>query len=183
MSLELTTPEQEEVNRLAKSETDLPEYYDAGVRRTLRISRDFETFLILAPTDLKTSAIEWITKVVELNQIDKVRDQLRDMVLAQEVKNAGLKLKAYLEKIGEFDKFRSTFRTDSRFQAVPEVVKFINDLQSVMDEQILGQQRAFFDETLGKISQSSLDTLRVTDDDLEQIQSWRPVLSAYMVGG
>lgn len=180
--LDLTTEEQEEVNRFAKSEIDLPEYYDSASRQTLRIGRDFETFLILAPTDLKTSAIKWITRVIELSQVDEVRDTLREKVLAQEVKNSGLRLAAFLERIGEFDAFRKTFQTDSRFQAVPEVVKFINDLQSVMDEQILGQQRAFFDETIAKISQSKLDALRVTPDDLEQIKTWQPVLSAYMVG-
>lgn len=180
--IEFTPEEQEIIARSAKAQVDLPTYYDSALKQNVQITREFEAFLILAPTDLKTSAIEWINQVTQLAKVNKVRDQLRTLMVQKQIDNATKKLEAYGETFGEFNEFRKTFQTQTRFAAVPEVIKFINDLQSAVDEQNLGQQRAFFEQTLALIFQSNQELLNLTQDDIEELQSWRQVLSAYLQG-
>lgn len=182
MALILTPNEQQTVSESAKSEQDLPTYFNAGLRKDVPISRDFEAFLILSSTELKTSAIKWINQVVAFTQSVSTRDKLRALVLTQQAKNAQTKLDAYAATIGDFTNFRKNFQTDSRFSAIPEVVLFITDLQLVMDEQILGQQKAFFDQTLAAIFQSDQSVVGLTQDTIEELQSWIPVLSTYLQG-
>ena len=136
----------------------------------------------MSSTELKTSAIQWINQVVTTSQTVTNRDKLRQLVLTQQASNAKVKLAAYQTSIGKFDDFRQNFQTDSRFSAIPEVVLFIQDLQSGMDEQILGQQKAFFDQTLALLFQDSQSTVALTQDDIEELQSWIPVLSTYLQG-
>lgn len=180
--IELTTEEQNQVARYAKTETSLPTYFNAATQQNTPISRDFETYLILAPTGLKDSAIKWINTVTNLSKTNKNRDDLRKLVLKQALVNTQLRLSSYEATIGEFDDFRTNFSTDTRFASIPEVRAFIEDLQSVIDEQVSGQQAAFFDDTLAKLSQYKVDTDGLTEARLEQLQSWVPVLSSYLMG-
>lgn len=180
MAIDLTPDEQQIVAEQAVDEADLPTYYNAALKKDVPISRDFETFLILSTTELKTSAIQWINQVVGLTQANTTRDKLRTLVITQQLANAQAKLDAYNVTIGDFSDFRENFQTDTRFDAVAEVVLFISDLQLVMDEQILGQQKGFFDQTLGLMFQSSQSVVGLTQDDIEELQSWIPVLSAYL---
>lgn len=182
MALDLTPDELDTVSASAKSEQDLPTYFNASLKKDIKISRDFESYLILAPTELKTSAIQWINKVVATQQATSNRDKLRNLVITQQASNAQVKLTAYQKVIGDFTDFRQNLNTDTRFSSIPELVLFIQDLQRVMDEQILGQQKAFFDQTLSLLFQSDESVLALTQDNIEELQSWIPVLSTYLDG-
>ncbi len=178
--IDLTVQEEAVVRKFSRDQVDLPYYYDALVRADVAISRDFEAFLILAPTELKTSAIEWITQVSELTQDRKVRNDLLKLVITKELERTALTLGAYEDLLGEFNKFRQNFQTDTRFAAIPEVVRFLNDLQIVIDEQVAGQQSAFYDDTVARLVQAREQNAGLSNDRVEQLQSWRTVLSSYV---
>ena len=170
------------VTQEAKSEQDLPSYYSASQQTDVQISRDFEAFLILSTSEMKTSALTWINQAVSLNKPNKLRDALAALTVTQELKNSKLQLDAYTQTLGDFETFRQNFSTGSVFSAVPEVQLFINDLQSMIDELVVGQQRAFFDNTIATVIQGTLKNQAVTQAQLEELQSWTTVISAYLGG-
>jgi hypothetical protein len=180
VAVQLTPDQIAIVNPQRKSADDLPEYYNATLKTDVPISRDFEAFLILSTNDLKTSALSWIEKAVDLNQTSKLRDALTALASQKESSNAGLKITAYNAKLQDFSDFRENFQSDDEFSAVPEVQQFIQDLQAVIDELTVGLDRATFDQTAANVSQTLDDQVSISQDQVEELQSWTSVISAYL---
>jgi hypothetical protein len=176
----LTTSQITYVQEHSLDEDALPTYYNADIKSEVAISRDFETFLILAPAGLKTAARSWIDKATTLNAQNQLRDSLLQLSYQQEAKNAGLRLAAYDSKLQNFETFREAFQTDTMFAGVPEVQKFLNDVQSVIDELSTGRERAFFDQTAANVSMSYQTGVGITTDQMEELRSWSSVFSAYL---
>lgn len=179
---ELTPQQLATLTQKQKSQQDLPFYYAADLKKDIQISRDFEAYLILSPAELKTSALSWINKAVKLNKPNKLRDELTTISINQELKNSQAKLDAYESVLGDFNKFRKNLESETIFSSVPEVQLFITDLQGTIEELVVGQQRAFFDNTVAKVLQRNQPAREVTQAKLEELQSWTTVISAYLGG-
>lgn len=183
MSLSQLTPaDQSTVASKRRSEDALPEYFSATQQQDTRISRDFEAFLILAKDDLKTSAIQWIDKAVQINKGNKLRDDLTEIVLTNEAANSQLKLDEYDSQLEDFNEFRTKFQAQIAFADVPEVQLFLGDLQSVIEELIVGRDRAFFDQTVTKVMENFENGTQISDAQVEELQSWTSVISEYLGG-
>lgn len=176
----LPPAEKATVEKNQRSDQDLPTYFSSTLKIPTKISRDFEAFLILAPSELKTSAMGWIDQAVKITTPNKLRDALNLTSIANEKTNSQLKIDALSKTLVDFNNFRKNFQTDTTFATVPEVQAFLSDLQRVIDELIVKQKRAIFDNTIATLIQRTQPTFDVTTDDLQQLQSWTAVLSDYL---
>lgn len=181
MALTLTSDQQTTVNQGSVSPDQLPEYFSAAQQTDVPISTDFEAFLILASDDLKISAIQWIQQSVTLTQQNQLRDQLTTLMNQQELTNSQAKQAAYTAALDDFQDFRDNFSTALPGSAdIPEVQLFLSDLQSVIDELVVGSDRAFFDEAMVTAMDNYQASTGVTDSTVEELQSWTAVLSQYL---
>jgi hypothetical protein len=176
----LTDSERAQVLRRQKAQADLPEYFSAELKTDIQISRDFEAFLILAPEDLKTSAIDWIQKAHSLQKANKVRDDLVKLGIQNETANATKIITALDEETQKFDEFRQTFQTQEAFSGVGEVQLFLRDLQRVIEERVVDRDRAFFDQVMAGVQDRFSNQSGLTDDQTEELQSWTAVLTTYL---
>ena len=178
--INLTEEEKLKVQKRKKSDKELPKYYDATLRKEIQISRDFEAFLILAPEELKTRALDWIKRVEKLQSVKKDRDALTLLVLKQEVSNTILKLDTLEGKMEGYNKFREQFQTMTEFSTIPEVTRFIQDLQRVIPELSMERSRAFFDQTVAVV-EDARNKLKgeISQENLTQLQSWSNVIASY----
>jgi hypothetical protein len=182
MALALTAEQETKVQRGRRNDTELPEYYDATLQRNLRITRDFEAYLILTEPALKESSIRWINQVVSLQQAQKDRDDLSALALQKELANAQAKVTSLDGRLSGFDEFRKNFRNDPVFANIPEVQKFIFDLQRVVEDLSVQRERAQFDATVSQVIERDTSLVAVTGPEIEQLQSWRSVLAEYLRG-
>jgi hypothetical protein len=182
VALQLTASEAETVAQKSKNEDELPVYYNSDLQTNVKISRDFEAFLILSPDDLKTAAVAWIKQSVALQQTNKDRDALLSLAISQEMTNAQSKMNALDQVLGNFNKFRLTFQTSSTFTNVPEVQRFLLDLQRPIEELVVARDRAQFDNVASQVIQRKYDQLVVSAPEIQELQSWQSVLSAYLQG-
>lgn len=180
MALTLTDAQQATVDPRRRDTP--PSYFDADLQTKVEISRDFEAFLILAPTNLKTSAINWIKTSVDLQQVNKDRDALVGLAITQEILNATNKMNALNDTLDDFNTFRENFQTNEDFSAIPEVQQFLLDLQRPIAELAAALDRAQFDATVSQVVQRGNDELVVTAPEIEELQSWTGVLSVYLQG-
>lgn len=182
MALVLTDAQTETVTPLRKNEEELPTYFDASLQTDVTISRDFEAFLILSEDDLKTSAIEWIKKVVDIQKVNTDRDTLTGLALAQEKSNAQAKVDDLDGRLQDFNDFREKFQTSTQFAVVPEVQQFLLDLQSPIAELIADSNRAEFDNVACQVIERLTRDTTIDDLQVEELQSWTGVLSVYLSG-
>lgn len=182
MAVNLTEQEQLQVDKKSKNSNELPTYYDATTRSNVAISRDFEAFLILATTELKTSALSWIKKATSLQKTNKKRDDLVTLALTQEMNNAQKIISSLDSTLQDFNTFRTNFqfKDASNFSTVPEIQKFLFDLQKVVEELAVARDRAFFDDVVSQVTGRNNDSLNLSDAQVEELQSWQEVLSAYL---
>ena len=163
-----------------RQKDNLPTYYNAAQQNNVPISRDFEAFLILSPSDSLNSALNWITQANQLGKPNKLRDALTAITLTNEIANSKAMLTAYTSVLTDFDKFKSAFVFDDTFNAVPEVQLFLQDLQGQIDELVSGQDRAFFDNTVSQVVQRAQAQTNVSQAQLQELNSWRSVLTSYI---
>jgi hypothetical protein len=184
MSLTITLTEDEAalVQRKQKNSDELPTYYSASTQIETPISRDFEAFLILSDDQLKTSANDWIKKAADLQKVNKDRDALLALSLEQETFNAQSKMDALDQTLAGFNDFREHFQTTSDFVQIPEVQLFLFDLQRVVETLAIQRDRANFDSVMSQVVQRADDKLTVSDPEIQELQSWTAVLSAYLQG-
>jgi hypothetical protein len=176
----LTPDQQATVDQQAKSDAQLPTFFSADLKTDVQISRDFEAFLILSTDDLKTSAINWIQQAVTIQKTHKLRDDLVTLAINQELSNSQLRITEFNKQLQDFNSFRQNFQSSSTFSGIPEVQAFLGDLQKVMGELTKGFDRAFFDQTISTVVQKFQDSVGLSTDQLEELQSWTDVLSEYL---
>ena len=182
LTVALTEEQQKIVTNLQKDEDNLPYYYNSDLRTDVQISREFEAFLILADPDLKTSANNWIKKASTIQTDDKDRDALSALALAQEQSNAQQKMNAIDAVLGDFNDFRTKFQANTTFVSVGEVQRFLFDLQKGIEPLALDRDRAQFDSVVSQVVQRVDDQKAVDSFEIQELQSWTGVLSAYLKG-
>ena len=181
MAITLTDSEQATVEALMLSEDLLPTYYNSQQQLNVTISRDFEAFLILTPNELKITAISWISNVLGLQQKNKLRDDLTQRSTKQESSNALIRLQEFDKVLNNFNEFRTNFTTavSTDFSGVEEVQLFLSDLQRGIEEISVARERAYFDWTCAGVLSNYENSISISDNQIEELQSWTPVLSAY----
>lgn len=178
MAIELTTEESQKVSKQNKSEANLPTYYDAVQKLEVKISRDFENFLILSAPDLKREASNWIQRVKLIKQDTKSRDEILKEAISLENTDATEQVTAYAAKLTEFDKFRSKFNA-GKFVSVSEISKFLDDLQLVIGEMIINRDKAYYNKVFSKLLTTRLGYDAETSEKERQLKSWLTPLGAY----
>ena len=177
---DLTQDQQNTVSAQARSQASLPAYYNAKLRTNVQISRDFEAFLILSDTSIKSTAIQWVQQAVTLNQQDKKRDALLAIATANELSNATARLNECNTQLDSYTKFRASFTVPQALDEDSDLQLFLNDIQNVIGNLITQYDRAFFDQTVATLLQNSLSPGQVTSDQVEELQSWTSVIAAYL---
>jgi hypothetical protein len=177
---DLPIPERNKVLNQQKSGEDLPSYFNATLRKDVKITREFEAFLILATVNLKSSALQWIQQAVSLNKLDKNRDELLKTAMQNEFDNATLKLDECNLQLDAFTSFQSKFFIQEALNGDPDVQIFLTDLQNTIGTLVVQYDRAYFDQTISKVMLDQLSPVEVTTSQLEELQSWTSVISVYL---
>jgi hypothetical protein len=166
------------VNTFKKPPGQLPKYYSAAKKAKVRISTDFEAFLLLMGGPSRSDAVNWIQQARLYAAADADRDSLVATSLTNDLVDA-IACQAELQPIFDaFQEFKSSFNL-AGFEQVPECGLLIADLQRPMNEfQIMGG-RLLHRQTFATLALASLHTHGVTNDHLSELNSWSGPLTAY----
>jgi len=122
----------------------------------------------------------WIQKATNISKANKLRDDLTQLAIAQEFANAKAKLAEYDKQLNHFTDFRSNFQASAAFAGVTEVQLFLSDLQLGIEELAIGRDRAFFDQTISNVLLNYEDETQITEDQVQELQSWTTVINKYL---
>lgn len=179
MSYELTPQEKNTVEGNRKPDSDLPTYFNASLNKTIPISRDFETFLILASDKIKHQTISWLNNSVKLSKRNTDRDDLLDKLINNDASDASAKLDSINSELNGFNEFRESFSGDGKFNSVTEVGQVVTDLQRSVGELTMMQDRATHLVVLLNIAKSNLENNKNDEKIQEQLRSWSDPFSSY----
>lgn len=159
------------------SENKRPKYYDANKKTKVRISADFEAYLILQGKARNKEALDWLSRVNSFAVADADRDSLLDKAMSNELTEAQVAKAELGPIIDQFNGFRTRYQIKG-FEGVAEAGQLFADLQRPMGEIISisnrHQHRIVFATTLKGLLLNGL-----TLEQQKQINSWNEPLSAY----
>ncbi len=162
-----------------KRKADKPTFYNAQTGTEEPISLDFESFLILAPQDLKDSTVDWIEKSQQPAAARSAdRDALLKEAITAELEDSTAWLEEMDKKIEDFREFRDRFQV-GQFADVPEIGLMLRDLQTGLDEVMHHRGRAKHLVVMSTVIQGRLETDGVTEAQAKETASWRGPFLAY----
>jgi len=174
----LTTEEIDKVERNIRTDDELPTYYSASLGREIKISREFEQFLILLEDSLKNESIEWITNISELSTPRKDRDELLLIAIESELADSKSKLDALNAVLEDFDAYNSKFNVE-KFANVVEVGLYLQDLQNQVLELVLQRDRMFHLQNFTKVINGLYGDGATNEDTQKQLKSWSVSFNEY----
>lgn len=176
----LTETEILKINARSVPDSLLPKYYDALIRQSVPISRDFESFLILQDSVTKTQAITWLTTARQLTQKNYNRDQLLKECLDSEKSDLS-SIDTELSLImTTYTAFRSSF-SESKLKDVKEVGMLLTDLQLSLGELGMIQDKLDHLKVLNSVLKEAIDNGEIDDERKKEIDSWLIPLTFYIV--
>ena len=170
-NIQLTDQEMSKVSAQTKSDANLPTYYNAQQRQNVKISRDFEAFLILSTSGLKRQATLWIQQIQQLKSDNKDRDTILSEAIKFENTDATAQMTAYATKLNSFDSFRKEFSA-GKFASVAEVSTFLGDLQLIIAEMISQRDRSYYNQVFSGLLTTRISYDEETSDKEKQLKSW-----------
>lgn len=174
----LTNEEAQTVRARRRPSGDRPTYYNAGTDEDNEISEEFEAFLILLATGVKTEAVAWINAVANsLPEREDWNDLLMETI-AQQAANATARLADINETFDGYEAFRTNFRADG-FEDVEEVGTLLEDLQIGMGELSGRERESTHLEVLSDLLQLRAESGNVSESRLQQLRSWITPLLTY----
>lgn len=179
MSIDLSSEEKNIIASKRKPDSELPTYYNASLNKTVTISRDFESFLILLPDSVKQQAISWLNNSVKLSKINTDRDSLIEKMINNDAADASAQIDSVNAELGNFNEFREKFSSDDTFSSVTEVGQIISDMQRSIGELTMTQDRSTHLVILLDILKNRLSSNMNDEKIQEQLRSWSGPLSSY----
>lgn len=175
--------ELELINQQRRDVESLPLYYSADNKRLTQISRDFESFLILQPTEQKQLTLKWVKEANSALEKNVDRDELLLRYAGLRKDDAKLRIEELDEKLNTFDDFKESFLADSeeneRWSAVPEVSLLQQSLQQPIDELLLLRDNSFHEFNFAVLVENRTNSDLVNKDTQREISSWQTVVSSY----
>lgn len=181
MALSLDDKVESLVSDRRKKEQELPDYFNSALGTDLKISRDFEAFLILQNDAARNEIIKWLSKARTLEETNADRDKLVVEAISLDLADATQRQTEIATKIQEFTAFKSVITSPQKnavdFSGVPEVQLLLRDLQGAMPEIALRRDRLTHQVTMDTLLQKNVTGQ--SDNDKKQLDSWSEVISVY----
>lgn len=165
---------------------DRPDFFSASLQRDQEITEDFETYLILQPTEDKQVIQDWITTSAEIQEENLDRDELLERYLGIRVEDATARITELDIILNNFDNIQRRLLTvgdvdqdPSRFAQVFDIGLLIQSLQKPVDEVNIQREQAFHERTFVTLLTDKLDLSKTTEDTQAELESWQTVISTY----
>jgi hypothetical protein len=155
-----------------------PKYYNASTGDKVRISEDFEAFLILQGRPRNKETVSWLTKASDFAIQDADRDSLINTALENEQADAETCSKELAPVTEQFTKFRERYNMTG-FEGVSEAGRLLSDLQRPMSEIITLGTRHTHRQVYAKMLSGRLSNNGLTSDASKQLNSWFESLTTY----
>ena len=176
MAISLTVAELKKVEASRRSEK--PKYYNATSETEVRISDDFEAFLILQGKGVKNEAKEWLSKTLAMQDVNLLRDALLADALNAELADVNASLDEANNSLTNFNNFRERFSA-GKFASVGEVQRILNGSQHGIDDLVNLRDRLSHQKALNGILLTEVLTQGLSEDLIKEIGSWLGPLAAY----
>jgi hypothetical protein len=180
MSRELTSEEASKVMKRAKPAIARPYVYDSTSGELKQISKDFETFLILAPQEAKAKLAQYITTLLsfDLNNLP-IQSKLLSIWIDDEINDITKEIHGYQDILDSYDEVIPAISPAKQgFEDVEEVNNLLNSFNKITGS--FGEQR---DALAFDKAAASVLSLRESGDLSEplkrELQSYSKVLLSY----
>jgi len=174
----LDSGQREIVDVKRKKAENRPSYFNSGAQKSVRISDDFEAFLILQGRQRNQETINWLNLALDLTIRDGDRDALAGQAIEADVADAEQAEKELRPLINFFTRFKTTYQLTG-FEQVTEAGLLLADMQRPMSEIIGIVNRLKHRKQFGALVLADLKSNGVSQDREKQIRSWFSPLTAY----
>lgn len=155
-----------------------PKYFSAQVGGLIRISEEFEAFLILQGRPRNKETVDWLQKASSYAIHDADRDSLLNSAMENEMTDAKAGAKELAPIVEQFNQFRQRFNMTG-FEGVTEAGQLLSDLQRPMNEIITLGSRHTHRQQFAGLSQARLTNNGLTANQSKQLNSWFESLTTY----
>lgn len=179
----LAPEEIEYVNRLKRTVDKLPTYYSRSSQNYLKISQDFEAYLILQTAKQKNQITSWLQNISEVQTSLVDRDAILTTYLNIRSKDAAKRVSELDIKMKNFDQFRSSLFTDendvARFAGMDELSTLVSLLQRTMDELVTLREQSYHETVMSGVIKRDIAAAPLDADTKKEINSWRTIMTTY----
>lgn len=166
-----------------KPTQSLPKYYLADTKQSIPISRDFEAYLILQPSEQKQNIVDWINGANEITNDTVDRDELASQYFDLRIADAKQRISDLDEQLNNFNKFKlgllGTKGDPSGFSTITEINLMTRALQKPLDEMVYLREQAFHEQTMNGIQKLRAEVDIDTPDTQKELESWQKVITTY----
>lgn len=155
-----------------------PKYYNSVIAEMVRISEDFEAFLILQGRPRNKETVDWLQKANTYSIADADRDSLINSALEYEIEDAEAGYKELSPVIDQFQEFRQRFNMTG-FEGVTEAGQLLADLQRPMGEIMTMGTRHKHRQQFASLLKERLVSNGLTSAQSKQLNSWFESLTTY----
>lgn len=159
-----------------------PTYYSALEKKTLSISDDFESYLILLSDSLKNEIVQQLKKIKTTNSDRQDRDELLTQALKEELADAQNKYSLLAAELSDFDAFRNKITVEG-FTEVVELGTLLTDLQLAYGEDLLSLDRMQHLDVFMTVVQVAFNGGKIDADLLKEIDSFTSLVTTYIGTG
>jgi len=174
----LTNSEAETVRARRRDAGERPVYYNSGSGEDTEISEQFEAFLILLATGVKTEAVAWVNAVANLMPDREEWNEALLETVQHQIANAQTLSDAVSTTYEGYEDFRTNFRITG-FEDVQEIGLMLDDLQVGMGALNERARESRHLEVISDLLSTRAEGQSVSDESLQQLRSWITPLMTY----
>ncbi len=181
MALTLTAEQEKQVAARRKPDDKLPKVFNKDTNTDEPISRDFEAYLILLPTDAKQSAANWIGALNDIAPLRGDRLAILSQYMSVQFDSLAERTKQLGDKIGQFESFKQAITQNLLISGstITEVQRVVADMTF-----LLGEYGEKLERSLnGQILNRMVNDRYVVNADFgpvkRELQSYAPAFLSY----
>jgi hypothetical protein len=144
----------------------------------VRISEDFEAFLILQGRPRNKETVNWLKNASSYSIQDADRDSLINSAIGNETEDSAAGAKEIAPIVEQFNQFRTRFNMTG-FEGVTEAGQLLGDLQRPMNEIIILGSKQMHRQMYAKVLGTNLKNSGLTANQTKQMNSWFESLTTY----
>lgn len=180
MPRRLTAEEADQVSNLARGDGERPQLFIASTGEETEISSDFETYLILTESSIRTQIANFLRVILENDPNNlEVRTELLLLFIREEISNADRAKGEFAEVTEFYDQTRTAFsNTTDGFIDVSEVTLLQEALTSSLGPIAEQRDRLIFNTAALTVLQTRTEA-GGSDNFRRELESWVRVLVEY----
>jgi len=182
MSITWSTSELEMIKKQTLKDLR-PSYYSPTNKNYIQISEDFESYLILQPSDDKQKLLTWITDIDKINNDVKDQNELLGRFIVVRDEDANDRILELDEKLNKYADMQATLITDgkdpSRYASLIELSLMVESISKSLDNINIQREQAFHELCMVRSIENTLNAEKITDEYKSEITSWQTIISSY----